>query len=106
MIFDDVEVPRDRVFIDGDVELYNSVIRTSWWPNIMQHPMVRAEVKLHFAWALATLMTETIGGAQVEAQRMLGEIWTFAEFARRHSAPPRLMRATMATACGAPTCAR
>jgi 4-hydroxyphenylacetate 3-monooxygenase len=82
VIFDDVEVPRDRVFVDGDVELYNNVVRTSWWPNMMQHPLVRAEVKLHFAWALATLMTETIGGAQVEAQRMLGEIWTFAELAR------------------------
>jgi 4-hydroxyphenylacetate 3-monooxygenase len=82
VIFDDVEVPRDRVFIDGDVELYNNCIRTSWWPNMMQHPIIRAEVKLHFAWALATLMTETIGGAQVEAQRMLGEIWTFAELTR------------------------
>jgi 4-hydroxyphenylacetate 3-monooxygenase oxygenase component len=82
VIFDDVEVPRDRVFIDGDVALYNNVIRTSWWPNMMQHPIIRAEVKLHFAWALATLMTETIGGAQVEAQRMLGEIWTYAELTR------------------------
>jgi aromatic ring hydroxylase len=82
VIFDDVEVPRDRVFIDGDVALYNNVIRTSWWPNMMQHPVIRAEVKLHFAWALATLMTETIGGAQVEAQRMLGEIWTYAELTR------------------------
>jgi 4-hydroxyphenylacetate 3-monooxygenase len=82
VIFDDVEVPRDRVFIDGDVQLHNAVIRHSWWPNIMQHAMVRAEVKLHFAWALATLMTETIGGTAPEAQRMLGEIWTFAELTR------------------------
>jgi aromatic ring hydroxylase len=82
VIFDDVEVPRDRVFIAGDVALHNAVIRTSWWPNIMQHAMVRAEVKLHFAWALATLMAETIGGTTPEAQRMLGEIWTFAELAR------------------------
>ena len=82
VIFDDVEVPRERVFIDGDVKLHNAVIRQSWWPNIMQHAMVRAEVKLHFAWALATLMTETIGGATPEAQRMLGEIWTFAELTR------------------------
>ena len=50
LIFDDVEVPRDRVFVDGDVELYNNVVRTSWWPNMMQHPLVRAEVKLHFAF--------------------------------------------------------
>ena len=25
VIFDDVEVPRDRVFIDGDIDVYNSV---------------------------------------------------------------------------------
>ena len=82
VIFNDVEVPRERVFIDGDVALHNAVIRHSWWPNIMQHAMVRAEVKLHFAWALGTLMTETLGAAAPEAQRMLGEIWTFAELAR------------------------
>jgi 4-hydroxyphenylacetate 3-monooxygenase len=82
VVFDDVEVPRDRVFIDGKIETYNAIIRRSWWPNIMQHAMVRAEVKLHFAWALATAMTETIGANGPEAQRMLGEIWTFAELAR------------------------
>lgn len=82
VIFDDVEVPRDRVFIDSDVKLHNAVIRQSWWPNIMQHAMVRAEVKLHFAWAIATLMCETIAATAPEAQRMLGELWTFAELAR------------------------
>ena len=82
VIFDDVEVPRDRVFIDGQLGVYNGVIRSAWWPNIMQHAMVRAEVKLQFAWGLATLMTESIGGTHPQAQQMLGEIWTFAEFAR------------------------
>ncbi len=82
VIFDDVEVPRERVFIDGKIETYNAIIRRSWWPNIMQHAMVRAEVKLHFAWALATAMAETIGATGPEAQRMLGEVWTFAELAR------------------------
>ena len=82
VIFDDVEVPRDRVFIDGNLAAYNTVVRGIWWPNIMQHAMVRAEVKLQFAWGLATVMTEAIGGAHPQAQHMLGEIWCFAEFAR------------------------
>ena len=30
MIFDDVEVPRDRVFIDGNLPVYNSVMSASW----------------------------------------------------------------------------
>ena len=32
VIFDDVEVPRDRVFIDADPDVYNSVMGpTAWW---------------------------------------------------------------------------
>ena len=81
VIFDDVEVPRDRVFLDGNLAAYNAVVRGVWWPNIMQHSLVRAEVKLWFAWGLATVMTEAIGGAHPQAQQMLGEIWCFAQFA-------------------------
>lgn len=82
VIFDDVEVPRDRVFIDGNLGVYNSAVRTTWWPNIMQQTMIRAQVKLSFAWGLTTLMTEAIGDTQPRTQQMLGEIWTFAELAR------------------------
>jgi len=82
VIFDDVEVPRDRVFIDGNLDAYNNVVRTTWWPNIMQQTMIRAAVKLEFAWGLATLMTEAIGGTQPQTQMMLGEIWTFSALAR------------------------
>ncbi len=32
VIFDDVEVPRERVFIDADLDVYNSVMGpTAWW---------------------------------------------------------------------------
>jgi aromatic ring hydroxylase len=44
--------------------------------------MIRAQVKLEFAWGLATLMTEAIGDAQPRTHQMLGEIWTFAALAR------------------------
>src|SRR5262249_45036258 len=30
VIFDDVEVPRDRVFIDGNLPVYNTVMKTTW----------------------------------------------------------------------------
>ena len=53
MIFDDVEVPRERVFIDGDLDVYNSVMGpTAWWANIMQQTTIRALTKLEFAYGL------------------------------------------------------
>ncbi|MGE0415393.1 MAG: 4-hydroxyphenylacetate 3-hydroxylase N-terminal domain-containing protein [Acetobacteraceae bacterium] len=82
VIFDDVEVPRDRLFIDGNLAVYNSAVRTTWWPNILQQTMIRAQVKLEFAWGLATLMTEAIGSHTPPVQQMLGEIWTFGALAR------------------------
>jgi 4-hydroxyphenylacetate 3-monooxygenase len=75
VIFDDVEVPRDRVFIDANLAVYNSVMKTTWWPNIMQQTMIRAQTKLEFAWGLASRMAETINTiGQPQVQQMLGEI--------------------------------
>jgi 4-hydroxyphenylacetate 3-monooxygenase oxygenase component len=82
VIFDDVEVPRDRIFINANLVAYNSVMMTSWWPNIMHQTMIRAQTKLEFAYGLAARMAEAINASQPQAQQMLGEIWCFAEFAR------------------------
>jgi 4-hydroxyphenylacetate 3-monooxygenase oxygenase component len=82
VIFDDVEVPRDRLHIDCNMDVYNQVMRTGWFPNIMQQTMIRAQTKLEFAWGLAARMAETINSVQPQQAQMLGEIWTFAEFAR------------------------
>src|SRR5262245_53422953 len=83
VIFDDVEVPRDRVFIDANLAVYNSVMKTTWWPNIMQQTMIRAQTKLEFAWGLGSRMAETVNTiGQPQVQQMLGEIAMFAEFAR------------------------
>ena len=82
VIFDDVEVPRDRVFINANRDVYNSVMTTGWYPNIMQQTMIRAQTKLEFAWGLATRMTESINDASPAAKQMLGEIWTYAELTR------------------------
>ena len=82
VIFDDVEVPKDRVFIDANLAAYNAVMRTSWSPNIMQQTMIRAQTKLEFAWGIANRMLKCVNGKQPAAQELLGEIWTFSEFAR------------------------
>src|SRR6266852_8155288 len=81
-IFDDVEVPRSRVFIDANLTAYNTVMTTGWYPNIMQQTMIRAQTKLEFAFGLATRMTESINDASPAAKQMLGEIWTYAELTR------------------------
>jgi aromatic ring hydroxylase len=57
-------------------------MKTTWWPNIMQQTMIRAQTKLEFAWGLASRIAEAIGMAQPQTQQMLGEIAMFAEFAR------------------------
>ena len=82
VIFDDVEIPKHRVFIDTNLDAYNRVMATSWSPNIMQQTMIRAQTKLEFAWGLASRMLECINGKQPAAKEMLGEIWAYSEFAR------------------------
>ena len=82
VIFDDVEVPRDRVFIDCNLALYNTVMRTSWPPNVQQQTMIRAQTKLEFAWGLGLRMAEAINSADPATMQMLGEAWTYAELTR------------------------
>jgi 4-hydroxyphenylacetate 3-monooxygenase oxygenase component len=88
VIFDDVEVPRDRLFIDANRDVYNRVMTTGWYPNIMQQTMIRAQTKLEFAYGLGTRMAQAINDTSPATKQMLGEIWTYAEFARAaiHSA--------------------
>jgi 4-hydroxyphenylacetate 3-monooxygenase len=81
-IFDNVEVPRNRVFIDGNLPVYNSVMSASWRANAMHQTMVRAWTKLEFAWGLACRMAEAIGSSDPVTLQMLGEIWGYAELAR------------------------
>jgi 4-hydroxyphenylacetate 3-monooxygenase len=82
VIFDDVEIPRQRIFLDGNTEIYNRVLTSGWVANIMQQTTIRAMVKLEFAYELATRMVQAIGGDNSSAQEQLGEIWTYAELTR------------------------
>jgi aromatic ring hydroxylase len=83
VIFDDVEVPRHRVFIDGDLDVYNSVMGpTAWWPNIMQQTTLRALTKLEFAYGLASRMAEAVNDATPATLEMLGELLGYMEVTR------------------------
>lgn len=82
VIFDNVEVPRHRVFLDGDPEIYSKVMRTGWTANIMQQTTLRAQVKLEFAYQLATRMVEVLNAASPSTNELLGELWSYAELTR------------------------
>ena len=82
VIFDDVEVPRERLFIDCNLPVYNTVVASSWPPNFMQQTSIRAQTKLEFAGGIATRMVEAINGLTPAAKEMLGEMWSYAELTR------------------------
>ena len=83
VVFDDVEVPQHRVFLDGDPATYNAVMARGWTGNVMQQTSLRAMVKLEFAYELCCRMAEVTGQSRrPEVMRMLGEIWSYAELTR------------------------
>jgi len=83
MIFEDVEIPLERVFIDGDLEAYNGLMRYGGAANLMQQTSIRAAVKLEFAYELCTRMARATGSeARSEVAAQLGEIAAYAALTR------------------------
>lgn len=84
VIFDDVVVPWDRLFLDGDVVGYSEVITDSGWRgHIMHQAFTRAYVKLNFAFGLGHLMAETTGVVRFDhVQEKLGQLWNMVELTR------------------------
>jgi 4-hydroxyphenylacetate 3-monooxygenase oxygenase component len=82
VIFDNAEVPRDRVFLDGDTEVYNRVMTAGWVANVMQQTTIRALAKLDFAYELTTRMVEAVNGGSPSTWELLGEVWSYAELTR------------------------
>ena len=83
IVFDDVEIPKYRVFCDGLPGVYNSVMGRGWTGNIMQQTSIRAQVKLEFAYELATRMAVATGqNERPDIAQMLGELWSYAELTR------------------------
>ena len=82
VVFDDVEVPKERVFLDGQPQTYNKLMSAGWVGNIMQQTSIRAAVKLEFAYELCTRMAEQLNDTRAETTRMLGELWSYATLTR------------------------
>lgn len=82
VIFDSVEVPRDRIFLDGQPEIYGKVMAIGWAANAMQQTTIRAMVKLEFAYELATKMAAVINANNPQTTEMLGELWSYYELTR------------------------
>src|SRR6266550_3512401 len=84
VIFDDVEVPKERVFLDGDTVGYSEVITdTGWRGHIMHQAFTRAYIKLCFAFGLGHLIANTIGVVRFDhIQEKLGQIWNMCELTR------------------------
>jgi 4-hydroxyphenylacetate 3-monooxygenase len=84
VIFDDVEIPKERVFLDGDTVGYSEVITdTGWRGHIMHQAFTRAYVKLSFALGLGHAIANTTGVVRFDhVQEKLGQIWNMGELAR------------------------
>jgi len=84
VIFDDVEIPRERVFLDGDTVGYSEVITdTGWRGHIMHQAFTRAYVKLSFAFGLGHLIANATGVVRFDhVQEKLGQIWNMVELTR------------------------
>ncbi len=83
-IFDDVVVPWDRVFLDGDAALHCEVITGSHWrAHIIHQAMTRAWAKLEFAFGLAHTLADMTGVNTFDhVQEKLGELWSMMEMTR------------------------
>jgi len=82
VIFDDVEIPRERLFCDGRIDVYNTVGTTGLRDNLTNQTTIRALTKLEFAYGLATRMAEAIGDASAATHEMLGELFDYVEVTR------------------------
>jgi aromatic ring hydroxylase len=84
VIFDDVEIARERVFLDGDTVGYSEVITdTGWRSHIMHQAFTRAWVKLCFAFGLGHMLANATGVVRFDhIQEKLGQIWNMSELAR------------------------
>jgi 4-hydroxyphenylacetate 3-monooxygenase oxygenase component len=84
VIFNDVEIPKERVFLDGDTVGYSEVITdTGWRGHIMHQAFTRAHTKLSFAFGLGHLLATTTGVVRFDhIQEKLGQIWNMVELTR------------------------
>jgi 4-hydroxyphenylacetate 3-monooxygenase len=82
VIFDDVEIPRERLFCDGHLDVYNTVGTTGLRDNMTNQTTIRALTKLEFAYGLACRMADTLGDASPATHEMLGELLDYVDVSR------------------------
>ena len=83
VIFDEVEVPYERLFVDGDIQAYNNCGKFGWMSNILQQTCIRAAVKLEFAYDLCAGMAKTLNaGKRPEVASLLGELRSYGNLTR------------------------
>lgn len=84
VIFDDVHVPKERVFLDGDTALYRELIdATNWRSYIIFQAMTRALTKLEFIFGMGHMIADMTGVNKFDhIQEKLGQIWTMKELTR------------------------
>lgn len=83
VIFDDVEVPYERVFCDGDLDVYNNINPGVSPGNTIHQTSIRAMVKLEFAYDLCTQIARVTNcEKQPHVASMLGEIYTYYRLTR------------------------
>lgn len=92
VIFDDVEVPYERVFCEGDLNVYNTLNQGVSPGNTLQQTAIRAMVKLEFAYDLcSSIATVTNSHGRPDVGEMLGEIHSYLSLTRSviHAAEDR-----------------
>ncbi|MFZ1490728.1 MAG: 4-hydroxyphenylacetate 3-hydroxylase N-terminal domain-containing protein [Ilumatobacteraceae bacterium] len=83
VIFDDVEVPWERVFIDGDLAVYNTITPAVFPGCVAQQTAIRALVKLKFAYDLCVQMAKIQNAeSNPDVARMLGELYGYIALTR------------------------
>lgn len=82
VIFDDVEVERERIFLDGQVDIYNGIRHSGIVENLTNQTTIRALTKLEFSYGLATRMAETLNDQSQATLEMLGELLSYVEVTR------------------------
>jgi aromatic ring hydroxylase len=83
VIFDDVEVPYERLFCDGDLRVYNTLNPGVSPGNTLQQTAIRAMVKLEFAYDLCSSVAKVTNTlAKPDVAEQLGEILAYLKLTR------------------------
>jgi aromatic ring hydroxylase len=78
VIFDDVEIPYERLFCEGDLAVYNTLNPGVSPGNTLQQTAIRAMVKLEFAYDLCSNIAKVTNSlTRPDVAEMLGEIHSY-----------------------------